>query len=1798
MEKKSDMRRTQSMKSIPSSGDKSPWTDVGLKDRTTSVSQLVARYQTSADNDAGTSVFSEVASPLPESKESHLEALMKRNEERERRVSNSLIRSKSMSSLQTGSRSIEGLKALFESIAAEQNKGNSSFRAAASRYAEDRPVVNGEVGKRKSIEEKWTTQTSVNTSVGDIKTNAKEDHVTRKVVNQTRSERRKTIGGIDFEKLAASEADEKRRSIADLRDSSFTQTKDILSVSVKAMSAIYLSKVAPKESTPSLLKPGQDQTRDSGKKVKLTKMVEDSQHRKDDLPSPPSAAHQPGPEEISGAHSLHPMPSQPSKEMLYQRRQKCELKRLLKHTHPELKMLDDVVDEELAEVLTSETVTAGETGYEGEVLSRRMIFENCGLSNRISPYPPKMHAAEGTVERCDFSKTPAVLAKPKQGPHAESVKEITEDSFRPDLNRACEEEEVIKIDVQATRRIFESQSVNTSRPNTDNKFQGKFSISGADTKAARKQSAEDDFSSIKEASAGETLFADESSGFPDSETIRTSAALFENNPFISTNIEREHTSKTQIPAEGSGAVEDCVTANVKNRTHLFESMPFDKIRHQNKDEIEMMVENIKETLIFLYGVNAIHSSGSIIEVNETMIAKKARFALLESGPEIKYDEVAEGGAQNFIVQLLPRVNLKPQITYLKEDGKGCMEATVVNVPVHQHQFSTSKDTEFKTAHVVQLVEDILNQDNSLRKGVIIQEDVNNCARVIVYSLYKYFDEEDVKGYSPPQGAEFVEPGTERADKGTESTLSGLQDQTSVVSDRPAVTVKGNVKLFKSCIEKGDLEFLRSLQAEATVEEQDVVSQDVELLHEQRDGQDCTPEWVPVDVKRLKSIFSGDQSQIQPKKNFHERPSDTIPRAFTGYNVLLEKSQSSTECNTGVMLHKQEKTSIRECGGQAQDEVCNFKVVLQESNLHLGTQDDDRVHQAELVEVVDDNDEINNLQTAIHCLQQATNEAKSLCYSSQEKTKIQDSPKEPLVSVTADSIKHSITEAGTPQANDDQKADSFPEPRCSELQSVCNFTSGHKLDNTETCQKSSTPEEALTRGQNIAQVVQSQPFVSDVVSAHCSEATSATQEEEEVVFQGKIQAALESLEKSNINVSRGDFKAAMIYRNSSQTHQEQLQNVSAQKPNIQEYTSVAEPQPPQAPNSESLNQTETLREPPISTVTTKSKGPTGPKPAIPPKPEHLNLKQIPNQSANTKNPTATASTEMVPQVPQPLPKILISCKDEHKEEKFKYNSGTDSAFDSLDERKELSVKSVQMSQEVQGSAIAVQNDKMDKKVPGEMNVPKEEKIPQDLPPKDNTNETDESHVDFHEACQKFGGKKGFSMKTPPVKPKRVRIAQPENKNSKIMSGGNDAPVLPPVDPEPAHIMSDPSHNNYGRTHDNKDKQEKEMTQEIKVELREKKGRTETEDERRQRLSVHMDEIMRGNIVAAMEIFDNLRKQEELQNILSRVEDIEQDTSEVDVTSLRRVFENVPDWVVSSDKKKQKKVRAENKDKKQQLPRESTESKSSMALVFGDLERASEEIMSLKEQTLARLMDIEEAIKKALYSVSTLKSDSDIAGLSCLFKESLGIPAPSSGNISKISIGSSRMKSEQEQESATKLGNTAQPPGQSENLVKQRASPPSSPAFISIQSAARKADKAQAPPPETSICPACQQSPKPEETFRTTKTLTCSSPAQSRRYDPRKGGQKQSTSSHLNPNPELGVLEVQGNSITGTKTVTENYERTDNLVSTTVSRDVFSLSEASLSDGKNNCRQIHFSQNMLLLQKVQEKIKHVQLHTYKR
>lgn len=1488
-------------------------------------------------------------------------------------------------------------------------------------------------------------------------------------------------------------------------------------------------------------------------------MAEEQQ--KGDFHAPPLMRHHPGPEDDSAEHSRQSASSQLSKEKLHQQRQKCELRRLLKHTHPELKKLDDVVDEELAEVLSGETrVTTGETGYEGEVLSRRLIFENCARSEKVSPYAPNRHMAKGSVERRDDSAASAVSEEHDKRMCGQSVKGISEEGKMLGYSPHTEgEEEAMSIDVKATRRIFE----NTSRLNPD-KLQEKVISSGEETKQEpahiTAQIADLEFSGMEEVCTGETV-SEEKMSFPDPDTsgekIETRAALFKNNPFISTNVESEHyfvdASKDHSAAGDGGQAQDHLMTNVKDRAHLFESLSFDKIRHQNKDEVETMVENIKETLSSLYRSHAIHSAGSIIEVNETMIAKKAKFTLTEGGPEIKYDEVAEGGAQNLILQLLPRTNLKPQIVYLKEDVKGRMATTTVNVHVHQHHFSANHDTEFKTANVVQVVEDILNQDNSLRKGVIIQEDVDSRAEVVVYALYNYSDEEDVKRYSPPLRPQHDEPQPERRDmnktdnqgprKGeTESTISCPLQTPDNQTCRPEVTVKGHVQLFRSCIEKGDLECLKSFQTETTVQEQelpfnqDVAGQSMGIHYEERGDQaEGTTEWVPVDVKKLKNIFSGDPRPVQPKQKRWEilAKSTSISDAFTGQNVSLGKNLPLHECSGGLLSREQLKNDLTACSSLTKKDVCSSPATPQQTCLHLGLQDDDQVHKAELVEAVDD--EIANLKNAIETLEQATLRAKS---QQTQKLRVQEPIKQ---SVLTGHVQHSTTDTKLVQQDEDGQEDQRTEPSKDELPSATDIPSEHKLDrqqeDREACHKTTDSEEVGTietcgtMNQNSTEMVQKS------VSAQSSETNIAQQENEEVVFHGKLQTALNSLERSNINVTRGDFRAAMIYRNASKSQKQTYlsTDVSVQDPTREGLCPFTEPESAQAKLRQEASEANADPQSDTNKAAEKERRPTVPKPAIPPKPEHLKVKQRDIQSTdNTRTPDVNHSNNVNP-----------------KENIYSKESPGPNSLDHQINK----LSKTEVSHEMKGSVITVEPDNTVNNVKTkqlEINVTTDEKSPEDSTAKGYVSDAKKN---FEDESKELGPKKLFSVKSAPVKPKRVKIAQPENKTPKHMSSDSHSPVLTQVVEEGQQILAGPlcKNTDTGENTGSEDKPEAAMTQESKVEMRGKRGRTETEDERRQRLSVHMDEIMKGNITTAMDIFDNLRKQEELQSILSRVEEIEKDTSDVDVRSLRGVFENVPEWVVSSNKKKEKHVKEEPKEERMQFMRDNSESKSSMAHVFGDLERASEEIMNLKEQTLARLMDIEGAIKKALYSVSTLKSDSDIAGLSSLFKESLGTVqgSSSSGNISKISIGSSRTKPAPTQGGPATQETRAAPGSRSASteaaFAKQRASPPSSPAFISIQSAAKQMNKSEGLSTGTKVCPNCQHSPKTEEKFRTTKTLTCNSPAQNRKGDPRKGGQKQPN--QLSPKRELSVLEVQtdsgGHSIRGTKTVTENYERTDNL-----------------------------------------------------
>lgn len=1310
---------------------------------------------------------------------------------------------------------------------------------------------------------------------------------------------------------------------------------------------------------------------------------------------------------ISGRHQSHnssdshlqAVTAQVVKGNLHQQRQKCELRRLLKHTHPELKRLDDVLDEELAEVLSSDAGgAAGESGYEGEVLSRRLIFENCATADAyFAPGPPMGRGENSKIAKCEMQEE-------------ESVKHTVEDDDR-------------KIGVRAARMIFEGQSVSTLRQNMEKTQselplvqdqRGKAQKSKQESKPGNLQNRNkfpDSSGPLRPQSADHEFSGTNGSPFEDEtslgnleveDKLKTSAALFNNNPFIAANIEKEPKSHNATVDSGG----DCLTANVKKRAYLFESLPFDKIRHQNKDEVEAMVENIRGTMTCLHQAKVIHSDGSIIEVNETMIAKKAKFTLTDGRPVIKYDEVAEGGAQNFILQLVPRAHLKPQITYLKEDKKGSIEATIVNVGFYQ-------ETECKTAQLVQVVEDILHQDNSLRKGVIIQQDVEGWAEVIVYSLYKYVDEDDMKSYRPPQIRVYEElqpeSGAQGPRKETESLLiSGKKtpkDQTITASIRPEIPATGNVKLFKTCIEKGDLEYLKALHAESVDEFpsiNDVATEGLELHPAQMDDQADASEWAPVDVKKLKDIFSGDRRPTRLKEEERQARGQRGAGTSPGQNT----NPSSIGSNSGSMFFEQK---LKESSTTSQ--TC----------AHLQTQDNHVIHNAEFVEVVADCDEISNLQLAINALHQATIEAKTL----------QDKPKSLGREVTRQS-----SDVGQLKLDLAHK----------------NTEENYIVKNNETHRESCT-------------------FMGQESSSGCASSTetAAAEQEGEVVFEGKLQAALESLERSNINVTRGDFKAAMIYRNSSK---------KAVDARIQVITNQ-ERCPLSQPKGEHADRRGCAEK-------------HAPRPAIPPKPEHLKIKRDVQSTTNSLN---EETNEKLNGVANLEPGSAILQKKQLKDEE---------------------------KHQVKGSIISLETNTTEEETENGFPIPK--KKLQDSSLEESMMETNKAAIHFYENCQKMEKK---SVKNAPKKPKRVKICQPDHTNPKQHAGDTDAQSLK---------EKSVSYPDISIAAGGKDTNVKSVKQGSKVEMREKKGRAETEAERLQRLSVHMDEIVKGNITAAMEIFDNLRKQEELQSLLSRVEEIEKDTSGVDVRSLRGIFENVPDWVVSSNRKKPNKVK-EEKEERMPSTTDTAGNKASMAHVFGNLERASEEILNLKEQTLARLVDIEEAIKKALYSVSTLKSESDIAGLSSLLKESFGTNqgSPSSANISKISVGSCTAKPMLNWETpAEESGPLQGTPPASTGVASAKHQTSPSPAFISIQSAARQADRAQVVPPETKICPTCQHSPKTEEKFLTTATLTCNG---------EKGGRKESCHS---PKRELSVLEVQTDHEGNTIAVSERTDPFGNRV----------------------------------------------------
>ncbi|XP_053530858.1 LIM domain-containing protein isoform X6 [Ictalurus punctatus] len=264
-----NLRKTQSLRCVATEHTLS-WTEAGLRDRRKSVSQLVAEYQNAVTGKAkaGDSVENKqkqtlqfAAIPITET-ESKLEALIQRStKERpyawaDRSTNSHLTRSKSMEVLpRQRTVSTSALRELFETKVAMKPK--SVHKPKSTDKPQSTPVT-----QNAGINHKSTEDLLVFIEANGIKTHEKsvvppkeeEVNVTPKVLRAPQVERRKTSTGVYTERIVP-QTDDKRESIADFRDSSALYGREKFPISVKAISALYLSKVAAADPTGNLLKP-------------------------------------------------------------------------------------------------------------------------------------------------------------------------------------------------------------------------------------------------------------------------------------------------------------------------------------------------------------------------------------------------------------------------------------------------------------------------------------------------------------------------------------------------------------------------------------------------------------------------------------------------------------------------------------------------------------------------------------------------------------------------------------------------------------------------------------------------------------------------------------------------------------------------------------------------------------------------------------------------------------------------------------------------------------------------------------------------------------------------------------------------------------------------------------------------------------------------------------------------------------------------------------------------------------------------------------------------------------------------------------------------------------------------------------------------------------------------------------------------------------------------------------------------------------------------------------------------------
>lgn len=304
----------------------------------------------------------------------------------------------------------------------------------------------------------------------------------------------------------------------------------------------------------------------------------------DDLPLPPPLPISSRPLGYEGPLALSSLPVPPPKETFstfYQKQQRNELKRIIKHVDPHLQFkLSDAEDDEITKAIQSENSSAAEAAYQGDVQSMRWIFENWNLDNIGEPRAAVKTLDDEELTGGDVRGTSLafkhldsnqqILAK-RQISHSGDVRTSTwlfetrpldslskSESEEGELVVAVLREPIQPGDVTGTRLLFESKPLSElgrHKSNEDNLL--------LNPKSEREECKDDGIlGEVK------SVGREKANGG----NVNHVRRLYETQPLNGINKESDEKSQTLALEEGpSGGVEQ--------KRLMFDTQPFDTIQH-------------------------------------------------------------------------------------------------------------------------------------------------------------------------------------------------------------------------------------------------------------------------------------------------------------------------------------------------------------------------------------------------------------------------------------------------------------------------------------------------------------------------------------------------------------------------------------------------------------------------------------------------------------------------------------------------------------------------------------------------------------------------------------------------------------------------------------------------------------------------------------------------------------------------------------------------------------------------------------------------------------------------------------------------------------------------------------------------------------------------------------------------------------------------------------------------------------------------------------------------------------------